>query len=200
MKTSPQPIVAQESALSAFFDALLDAQPAAPGAAAGIRSAVAAGSTAPQCQAPAPGVIQALLFEVAGLTLALPLQAVKDVLADACVESVVAGQGANVVGTLTCDGISCTVIDTARLVLPAQRAAELAADAAQRTRCLVVIGDGRWALGCTSKGDVVEIDQASIMWRTAEGKRPWLAGMVPARQCALLDAAGLIRLLDDQMA
>lgn len=205
MKTSPQPLVAQDAALSAFFDAMLYVQtrptPAsAPDVAADGDAAVEAGANASQRPAPEPDSIQALLFEVAGLTLALPVQAVKDVISDAMVEASVTEQRAIAIGTFNHGGISCRVIDTARLVLSAERAAQLTADAAERTRCLVVIGDGRWALGCNRKGDVVELERASIKWRTAEGKRPWLAGMVTARQCALLDPTGLTLLLDEQMA
>lgn len=178
MKSAPQPVLSQDTALNAFFDAMLPAQ-------------------APLSE---PDVVRALLFEVAGLTLALPLQAVKAVLPDAQVSQPAPDPDGGLIGTVTLGETSSRVVDTARLVLPARRAAQPAAGATPPTRCLIVLGDGHWSLACERTLEVVELERAGIKWRTAEGKRPWLAGMVAGRQCALLDVEGLCRLLTGQMA
>jgi purine-binding chemotaxis protein CheW len=38
-----------------------------------------------------------------------------------------------------------------------------------------------------------------VKWREREGKRPWLAGMVKDKMCALVDAQQLIALLNQGM-
>jgi purine-binding chemotaxis protein CheW len=79
------------------------------------------------------------------------------------------------------------VVDTARFVLPVERAASLAYAPGDRCRHLVMIDEGRWALACSRIGDVVDLEPTDIKWRSASGTRLWLAGTVIARMCALLD-------------
>jgi purine-binding chemotaxis protein CheW len=38
-----------------------------------------------------------------------------------------------------------------------------------------------------------------VRWRTAQGKRPWLAGTISARLCALLDTDALAQILEAGM-
>jgi len=97
-------------------------------------------------------------------------------------------------------GVQSRVVDTARFVLPEDRQAKLGADASERAAHLVVIDEGRWALACSKIGDVIELEPGQVKWRTAAGKRLWLAGTVIERMCALLDIDVLIRQLGDGMA
>ena len=62
-----------------------------------------------------------------------------------------------------------------------------------------MIDEGRWALGCSRIGDVVDLEPADVKWRSSSGTRLWLAGTVTARLCALLDIDALIRQLDMDM-
>jgi len=91
-------------------------------------------------------------------------------------------------GIVPYQGLQSKVVDTARFVLPRDRAEQLDGDFLDdRASHLVMIDEGRWALACRRIGDVVELEPTDVKWRTANGKRPWLAGTVIERMCALLD-------------
>ena len=97
-------------------------------------------------------------------------------------------------------GLQSKVVDTARFVLPADRAGQLSDDAAERMQHLVMIDDGRWALACSRIGDVIELDRDDVKWRGSNSKRLWLAGTVIERMCALLDVDQLALELTEGMA
>ena len=198
-------MLGQQLALSAYLDALLGqtvppASPAAPAPAPAEPDANA--GEQPLALAPALSSVpdwaesrfQALLFEVAGLTLAVPLVKLKGVVSGAEDLTPMPGHSPLFLGVVPYQGLQSKVIDIARLVLPAGRGAQLPADASGRCRSLVMIDEGRWALACNSIGDVVDLDSSSVKWRGSAGKRLWLAGTVIERMCALLD---IDRLVDD---
>ena len=143
---------------------------------------------------------QALLFEVAGLTLAVPLAKLKGVVPNDQGLTEMPGHSPLFLGVTPYQGVQSRVVDTARFVLPKDRLAKLGEDASERAAHLVVIDEGRWALACSKIGDVIELESGQVKWRTAAGKRLWLAGTVIERMCALLDIDELIRQLGDGMA
>jgi purine-binding chemotaxis protein CheW len=61
---------------------------------------------------------------------------------------------------------------------------------------IVVLGDSHWALAVNNADQSVHLQPADIRWRKHSGKRPWLAGTVLDRLCALLDVGVLIAMLD----
>jgi purine-binding chemotaxis protein CheW len=106
------------------------------------------------------------------------------------------------------------VIDTAALVMPEiKKSTAGTTDHAtgEDTRRIVLIDDGRWGLVCDGVSEVITLDPAKIRWRQgdasregggratsgtkAEGKRPWMAGMVTEQLCALLDVERLAVML-----
>ena len=140
------------------------------------------------------------LFDVAGLTLALPTAELDAVLDGARTRRLAAAPGGAVAGEMTWRQGRCQVIDVARLVLPPARAAALEADIDQRAPWRLVFDGGRRAIACDGVGDVVELDPDGVTWRGPAGRRPWLAGTVAAWRCALLDSAGLIATVEAEMA
>lgn len=143
---------------------------------------------------------QALLFEVAGLTLAVPLIKLKGVVPNDGQLTPMPGHSPLFLGVAPYQGLQSKVVDTARFVLPADRLAGLEPDAGARAGHLVMIDEGRWALACSRIGDVIELDRDAVKWRSANGKRLWLAGTVIEHMCALLDVDQLTRQLVDGMA
>lgn len=143
---------------------------------------------------------QALLFEVAGLTLAVPLVKLKGVVPNEQGCTAMPGHSELFLGVVPYQGVQSKVVDTARFVLPTDRAARLADDPAERMQHLIMIDGGRWALACSRIGDVIELDSDGVKWRGRNGKRLWLAGTVIGRMCALLDIDHLTRDLVDGMA
>ncbi|WP_455234544.1 chemotaxis protein CheW [Thiogranum longum] len=159
-------------------------------------TAAAAGGVPDWAQSP----FQALLFEVAGLTLAVPLIKLKGVVPNEQGITPMPGHSPLFLGVIPYQGLQSKVVDTARFVLPADRAAELDAGAGDRSANLVMIDEGRWALACNRIGEVIDLRAADVKWRTATGRRLWLSGTVVEQMCALLDIDELIRLLADGMA
>ena len=61
---------------------------------------------------------------------------------------------------------------------------------------VVMLGNSNWGLSAESLVDTVTLEQEDVKWLDAPNKRPWLAGLVKERMCALLDVESLIKLLD----
>lgn len=142
----------------------------------------------------------ALLFEVAGLTLAVPLAKLKGVVPNEQGLTEMPGHSALFLGVTPYQGVQSKVVDTARFVLPKDHAVQLSEDIADRAAHLVVIDEGRWSLACSKIGDVIELEPGQVKWRTRAGKRRWLAGTVIKQMCALLDIDELTQQLADGMA
>lgn len=146
----------------------------------------------------AQGRFPCLRFQVAGLTLAVSLERLKGVLpwpADGV--SPMPGHGPWFLGLLYHQGRQIKVIDTAWHVLPQNRRQELTREAdATRLKNIVLIGDGQWGLACGAVDEVMNLEPEAVKWRSADGKRPWLAGTVIAHMCALLDADAFARMLE----
>lgn len=136
---------------------------------------------------------QALLFEVGSLKLAVPLVKLHSVVPFSDHIATVPRQPGWVHGMMRYRGRNVLVIDTARLVLPPAHAE---ADAAEgRPGHILIVGDGRWGLACRRIGDVVRLTPDEVRWRSREGRRPWLAGTVLGRLCALMDTEAFADML-----
>ncbi len=220
--TRQQQVLDQQLALSAYLDALLD-EPTGPSVVTEtvpqetssdvqtvIKHEQVLVDTAVEVQALpaedgstddwASSRFQALLFEVAGLTLAVPLVKLKGVVPNDQGCTPMPGHSTLFLGVVPYQGLQSKVVDTARFVLPADRAGQLSDDAAERMQHLVMIDDGRWALACSRIGDVIELDRDDVKWRGSNSKRLWLAGTVIERMCALLDVDQLALELTEGMA
>lgn len=139
---------------------------------------------------------QALLFKVAGLTLAVPLAELNGVVewTDAVTE--MPGHADFYMGILQHLGESVAVIDTARLVFPRDKLVTLAGDnPRERVKRIVLIGDGKWGLACDEVDEVITLQPDDVRWRTNRTTRYWLLGTVIEHMCALLDVAGFERML-----
>ncbi|MFN2308661.1 MAG: chemotaxis protein CheW [Gammaproteobacteria bacterium] len=198
----------QQRALGAYLEALLRPVPppaapdpsgssAAPPAAPATLSAVAPTPSAAAYPAWAEGGFECQLFQVAGLTLALPLAHLDGVLPweDAAAVSAPAGRGPWFLGQRAHRGSQVGLVDVAKLVLPPDRHAALAPADGGRLGKLLLIDGGRWGLACDAVAEVIRLSPAQVKWRSPAGSRPWLAGTVIQRMCALIDSAALAALL-----
>jgi len=218
--TRQQQVLDQQLALSAYLDALLDEPVSTPSTetvsvVTPVETAVVVDpepakteATATPAAVPvAEGVpewaesrFQALLFEVAGLTLAVPLVKLKGVVPNDQGCTPMPGRSSLFLGVVPYQGLQSKVVDTASFVLPADRAAQLSDDATERMQHLVMIDNGHWALACSRIGDVIDLNEDDVKWRGRNGKRLWLAGTVIDHMCALLDIDQLARELAEGMA
>ncbi len=204
--TRQHQVLNQRLALTTYIEALLDEAappPELPPAAPIIQAVPVIPAEEPETDGLpewASTRFQALLFEVAGLTLAVPLVKLKGVQPNDQRCTAMPGHSSLFLGVVPYQGQQSKVVDTARFLLPADRSALLSDDASERMQHLIMIDGGRWALACSQIGDVIELGSDDVKWRGRNGKRLWLAGTVIERMCTLLDIDQLTQELIDGMA
>ncbi|SFD08375.1 purine-binding chemotaxis protein CheW [Thiohalospira halophila DSM 15071] len=137
---------------------------------------------------------QALLFNLSGLTMAIPLAELSGVLE--WPESITAlpNHSPWYLGLVHHLGQNVPVIELAQLVVPERIRERYQPDECQQRR-IILIDDGRYGLACDGVDEVITLEPDNVRWRTSRTKRKWLAGTVIERKCALLDACGLAHLL-----
>lgn len=139
---------------------------------------------------------QCLLFRVAGLTLAIPLVKLNGVLPwDAAQVTPMPGRQPWFLGLRSHLGQQVRLIDVAKVILP-----QAQSQAASEFGKVILIGSGRWGLVCDDIAEVVELVPAAVKWRVRSGARPWLAGTVIERMCALIDADAFAAMLGPEDA
>ena len=138
--------------------------------------------------------VECLLFSVAGLKLAVPLPLLGSVheLEEDQELTPLFGQPSWYLGMLNTEQGHVQVIDTASFIMP-EREASLKE---QGFRYLIQLDRSPWVMACQSIDDTVRLDASEIKWRGDRSKRPWLAGTVIDKMCALLDVSGLLELVE----
>ena len=86
------------------------------------------------------------------------------------------------------------VVDSAKWVMPEKYDENLAQSL--NYRYLIMLGDSWWGMACEKLVNTVTLTKADVKWRESVGKRPWLAGMVKEKMCALIDVSELISMLN----
>lgn len=142
---------------------------------------------------------QALLFHVGRLKLAVPLIKLHGVLPWSDQISSMPNQPGWCHGVFRYRERNVTVIDTATLVLPEGRRADIEDEPAEGGRILIV-GDGSWGLACRTVGEVIRLTPDEVKWRGRAATRPWLAGTVLGRLCALMDTEAFADMLQQGRA
>lgn len=141
---------------------------------------------------------QAMLFKVAGLSLAVPLVELNGVVEWTGEVTEMPGHSPFYMGLMTHLDKSIPVVDTARLVLPAEKLGQLAGDDAKtRVKRVVLIDEHRWGLACDEVNEVITLEPDQVRWRTSRTKRAWLAGTVVEHMCALVDGKAFSAMLKD---
>ena len=141
--------------------------------------------------------LQAMLFKVAGLTLAVPLVDLNGVVEwDEEAITAMPGHADFYLGLMTHLNRQIPVVDTARLVLPENKRVALAGeDPRQRVTRVVLINDSRYGLACDEVNEVITLKADAVRWRSQRTQRRWLAGTVIEHMCALVDATAFAELL-----
>ncbi|GEM_PF-540710 len=138
---------------------------------------------------------QALTLHVGALRLAVPLVKLHRVVPWEEPDEVepTVGQPAWMHGLLDHRGQYVQVVDTAELVLPEERRPPLEE---RRAGKIIIVGDGNWGLACREVGAVLKLTPEQVQWRSAEGRRRWLAGTVREHLCALVDTDAFADMLE----
>lgn len=138
---------------------------------------------------------QCLVFQVAGLSLAVPLTKLNGVIPWQDGVTPMPNRSALFLGLLHHQQRNVKVVDTALMVLPEGRQPGSLAPPQARLAHIILLDEGRWGLACDNIGEVLTLDPDDVRWRSAQGKRPWLAGTVLKHLCALLDTDAFVDLL-----
>lgn len=135
---------------------------------------------------------ECLLFDVAGLTLAVPL---------ICLGSIYPLEGQELtplfgqpdwfLGILPSQAGNLKVLDTARWVMP-DRYRE---DFREGLQYVISVQGYEWGLAVHQVSRSIRLAPSEVKWRSQRTQRPWLAGTVIEHMCALLDVAALAELI-----
>jgi purine-binding chemotaxis protein CheW len=135
---------------------------------------------------------ECLLFDVAGLTLAVPL---------VCLGSIhpLAGQELTplfaqpdwFLGILPTPSGNLKVLDTARWVMPDR----YRDDFRDGLQYVISVQGYEWGLAVHQVSCSIRLDPNAVKWRSQRTQRPWLAGTVIEHMCALLDVTVLAELI-----
>lgn len=135
---------------------------------------------------------ECLLFDVAGLTLAVPLVSLGAIYPlDGQELTPLFGQPEWFLGILPCQAGNLKVLDTARWVM-GERYRDDFRDALQY---VISVQGYEWGLAVHSVSRSIRLDPREVKWRSQRTQRPWLAGTVIDHMCALLDVAALAELI-----
>ncbi|MHC5347953.1 CheW domain-containing protein [Metapseudomonas furukawaii] len=135
---------------------------------------------------------ECLLFDVAGLTLAVPLVSLGSIYPLAGQElTPLFGQPEWFLGILPCQAGNLKVLDTARWVMP-ERYRD---DFREGLQYVISVQGYEWGLAVHQVSRSIRLDPNEVKWRSQRSQRPWLAGTVIEHMCALLDVSALAELI-----
>ncbi|WP_415720268.1 chemotaxis protein CheW [Photobacterium ganghwense] len=135
---------------------------------------------------------QALFFEVNGVTFAVPLTELGGIhqLGDL---NHLLGRPPWYLGLMSTREQQLDVVDTARWAMAEKLTDD---DHREGYRYVVLLGESKWGLACNTLLGTEALPTGSVRWREKAGKRPWLAGMVKEKMCALIHVSELISMLN----
>lgn len=136
---------------------------------------------------------QALFFEVSGLKLAVPLTELGGIHK---LEKIgpLFGKPDWFKGVMLHREEKLSVVDTAKWVMPEKYDEKLAESL--NYQYLIMLDESGWGLACESLVNTETLQPEDVKWREALGKRPWLAGMVKEKMCALINVSQLVAMLN----
>ncbi|KGJ91359.1 chemotaxis protein CheW [Colwellia psychrerythraea] len=139
------------------------------------------------------GDFQAMFFEVAGLTIAVPLIELGGIHKVDKTNSLM-GKPDWFKGVMLYRDEKINVVDTALWVMPEK--CDQALKDSLNYQYIIMLNDSSWGLMAEQLVDTVVLSQDEVKWLDSNEKRPWLAGLVKEKMCALLDVSALIELLN----
>ena len=138
---------------------------------------------------------QTLLFDVAGVRLALPLIKLGGIHRITEEITPLFGKPKWFKGLIPGLNGNINVIDSAKWIMPDKY--ELLNETDLDYKFIILLDNSNWGLACNSVHNAIKLDPDNVRWRKSAGKRPWLAGMLIEEMCALLDVDTLIYLLNE---
>ncbi len=147
---------------------------------------VAMPATTPPIQPATP--FQALLFEVNGLSLALPLDQLDGIEKwPSAPLPRIADKPAHYLGLLSRPGLHTQVVDPSAVL-------QSEINKSQPPRYILLVDNKRWGLAVTSVKKVLTLGADDCKWRQP-GQRPWFAGTILSGLTHMLDLPSLLKAL-----
>ncbi len=140
------------------------------------------------------GSFQAMFFEVAGLIVAVPLVELGGIYNSEPTSALV-GKPDWFEGVMIYRDDNINVVNTAKWVMPEKCTKDLLESL--NYQYVIMLNNSRWGLLAEHLVDTVTLEQDDVKWLDDSKKRPWLAGLVKERMCALLDVESFITLLNE---
>jgi len=129
---------------------------------------------------------QCLSFQVAGVTLAAPLEKLNGIVELTEEITALPGYAPWVIGLLPNRGQNVQVVDVAQIIMPGE--SDLVTQpAVERMKFIILLEGGKFGLAADSISQVLSLEADDVRWRGTQSKRPWLAGTVIKKMCALLE-------------
>ncbi|HAS8424782.1 TPA: chemotaxis protein CheW [Vibrio vulnificus] len=135
---------------------------------------------------------QVLYFDVNSVTFAVPLDELGGIHQLTQLNHLI-GRPGWYLGLQTNRDQQLDVVDTARWVMPDKLADE---EYKSNYQYIVMLGNSMWGLASNKLLGTELLYPEKVRWREQSGKRPWLAGMVKEKMCALIHVDALISMLN----
>jgi purine-binding chemotaxis protein CheW len=132
-----------------------------------------------------------LLFQVSGLTLAVPLIALGQIQPLTDELTPLFGQADWFMGLQPTPAGKIRTVNTARFVMPERYDESFL----QTAKYVISINGVPWGLAVDSVNQPITLVPEDVKWRSDRSRRPWLAGTVKDHMCALLDIPRIGQLL-----
>jgi purine-binding chemotaxis protein CheW len=139
------------------------------------------------------GDFQALFFNVAGLTVAVPLTELGGIHNMGKLNTLI-GKPDWFMGVMVHRENKLSIVNTAKWVMPEKYDETLENNL--EYQYIIMLDNSSWGLACEKLVNTVTLSQDDVKWREHSGRRPWLAGLIKERMCALLDVSALIKLFE----
>lgn len=134
-----------------------------------------------------------LLFQVSGLTLAVPLVSLGQIQPLTDELTPLFGQADWFMGLQPTPAGKIRTVNTAKFVMPERYDVTFM----ETAKYVVSINGVPWGLAVDSVNQPISLEPEDVKWRGERSKRPWLAGTVKAHMCALLDIPRIGQMLMD---
>lgn len=138
-------------------------------------------------------VLNCILFQLQGLTLAIPVDEVEGAVAMERLTLHLDLEHDWVLGFFSAMGKETSVVDTGSWMLQGRFDPALA-----NYEEVLILKGRRWALACDTLVKSMRMQRSDIVWAGENKSRPWLLGTNMTERCAILDVDKLQMLLDQQ--
>lgn len=136
---------------------------------------------------------ECLLFNVKGLTLAVPLVELGGIIKIEDEPTPLFSQPSWFLGLIRSNNMNVAMVDTAQWVMPKA----LIDKHTEPYELIIRIHESHWGLACNAVDKSITLEPEQVRWRSSVTRRPWLAGTVIEHMCALIDVAAFDRLLQE---